>query len=252
MQVEFGERAGGAVFLEIGRRGADDAVVGGDLAGDERGILQFADADREIEALADDVDEAVGQVRVDLDIGVAGEEPAETGGDVQPAERRRHGNLQEPARLGVAAAHEILRLLAQAQDVNDTLEVARTRLGERQVARRALEQARAEPLLELADALGYDCRGKPHLAAGGRHVAGAGDACEYLQIANGSHVGRALLLVPPAASTSEKLKLWPVATIGIRLNSEHLYCCTMGTRCLLRSALRFRNPIPAIRLAVVV
>ena len=59
------------------------------------------------------------------------------------------------------------------------------------MAGRALEQARAEPLLELADTLGYDCRGKPHLASGGRHVAGAGDACEYLQIADGSHLSRA-------------------------------------------------------------
>ena len=29
---------------------------------------------------------------------------------------------------------------------------------------------------------------KAHLAAGGRHVAGAGDACEYVEITDGSHL----------------------------------------------------------------
>jgi hypothetical protein len=191
VQVEIGERVGRTVLFEIGRRRADDAVVGGDLAGDEGGILELPDADGKIEAFADDVDEAVGQVRIELDVGIAGEELAEKGCDVQPAERRRHGDLEEPARLRVAPAHEILRLLAQAEDVDDAFEVAGARLGERQVPRRALEQARAEPLLELADALRYDCRGKPHLASGGRHVAGASDACEYLEIAYGSHLSRA-------------------------------------------------------------
>ena len=52
----------------------------------------------------------------------------------------------------------------------------------------ALEQARAKPILELADALGHDSGGKSHLSAGGGHVAGAGDACEYVKVTDSSHL----------------------------------------------------------------
>ena len=101
---------------------------------------------------------------------------------------RRHGDLQKPARLGVAAADEILRLLAQAEDVDDALEVAGARLGQREVAGRALEKTGAEPLLELADALRHDGGRKAHLTPRGRHVAGASDACKYVEITDGSHL----------------------------------------------------------------
>ena len=175
-------------LLEVRRRSTDDAGVGRDPARDERGIFQLADADGEVEAFADDVDERVADMHVELYLGIAGEEIVDVGGDVQPAECRRHGDLQQPARLGVAAADEVFGLLAQAEDVDDALEISGARLGQRQMPGRALEQARPEALLELADALGYDGRGKAHLAAGGRHVAGAGDACEYVEITDGSHL----------------------------------------------------------------
>ena len=75
-------------LFEVGRRRADDARVRRDAARDERGILQLADADGEVEALADDVDERVGDVHVELDLGVAGQEVVDVGRDVQAAERR--------------------------------------------------------------------------------------------------------------------------------------------------------------------
>jgi hypothetical protein len=56
------------------------------------------------------------------------------------------------------------------------------------VSRGALEKPGSEALLELADALRHNGRRQAHLAAGGRHVAGPGDACEYVQITYGSHV----------------------------------------------------------------
>ena len=77
---------------------------------------------------------------------------------MQPAERRWDADFQQPARLRVAPAHKILGFLAQAQDVDDALEIAGTRLGERELARRALEQAGTQALLELAHALGDDRR----------------------------------------------------------------------------------------------
>ena len=187
VEIEIGERLRRADASRDTSARADHAMVGGELAGDERAVLQFADADREVEAFADDVDEAVGQVEIELDLGILGQEVRQVGRDVQPAERRRRRHLEQAARLGVAAADEILRLLDQAQDVDDALEVAFAGLGQRQLAGGALEQARPEPLLEQADALGHDGGRQAHLAAGGRHVAGAGDACENVEIADGGH-----------------------------------------------------------------
>ena len=73
--------------FQIRRRRADHAVVGRDVPRDERGISKLADADGEVEAFADDVDERVGQMDVELDLGIAGEEVVDVRRDVQPAER---------------------------------------------------------------------------------------------------------------------------------------------------------------------
>ena len=188
MRFEVGELRRRAVLVEIRGRGADDARVRRDAARDERGIFQLADADREVESFADDVDKRIGDVHVELDLGIARQEIVDVGGDVQPAEGGRHGDLQQAARLGVAAADEVLGLLAEAEDIDDALEVAGARFGQRQVPCGALEKPGAEALLELADALRHNGGRKAHLAAGGRHVAGPGDACEYVQITYGSHV----------------------------------------------------------------
>ena len=173
---------------QIRRRRAEDARVGRDATRDERGIFQLADADREVEAFADDVDERIGDMHVELDLGVARQEIVDVRRDVQAAEGGRHRDLQQAARLGVAAADEVLRFLAETEDIDDALEVASARFGQGQVSRGALEQPGPEALLELADALRYYGGRKAHLAAGSRHVAGAGDACEYVQITYGSHV----------------------------------------------------------------
>ena len=93
-----------------------------------------------------------------------------------------------PRGLRVAAADVVLGLLDEAQDVDDALEIALAGLGQRQLTRGALEQPGAEPLLEQADALGDDGRRQAHLAARRRHVAGAGDACENVEIADRCHV----------------------------------------------------------------
>ncbi len=176
------------MLLEIGGCGADHAVVRGDLARDQRGILQLADADGEVEALADDVDEIVGELHIELDVGIAGEEGADIRGDVHAGEDRRHRDLQQAARLGVAAAHEVLGLLAKAEDVDDALEIPCAGLGQRQMPGRALEEPRPQAVLQLADALRHDGGRQPHLTSRRGHVAGAGDACEYLKVADGGHM----------------------------------------------------------------
>lgn len=97
-------------------------------------------------------------MEIELDIGIAGEKGVDVRGDVQAAERRRRGDLELPARLGVAAADEVLGLLHQAQDVDDALEIPFPGLGQRQLAGRALEQPGAEALFQQAHAFRNDSR----------------------------------------------------------------------------------------------
>ena len=126
-------------------------------------------------------------MEIEFDLGILGEELRQVRRDVEAAEGRRCRHLQDAARLRVAPADEILRLLDQAQDVDDALEVAFAGLGQRELARGPLEQPGAEPLLEQADALRHDGGRQAHLAAGGRHVAGARDPSEDFEIGDGCH-----------------------------------------------------------------
>jgi hypothetical protein len=59
------ERPRRAVALEIGRRGAEHAPHGRDLACNEARIGKLGDADRDVVAFADDVDEFVGEHEID-------------------------------------------------------------------------------------------------------------------------------------------------------------------------------------------
>ena len=59
---------------EIGRRGGDHAAGLGELARLERAVGERADADREVEALGDQLDEAVVEHHVDVDLGIGAEE----------------------------------------------------------------------------------------------------------------------------------------------------------------------------------
>ena len=128
-------------------------------------------------------------MELELDLGEFCKKCREEWCDVQPTERRRRRHLQEATRTGVATIDEIFRFLDQIEDVDNALEVALAGLGQRQLSRRPLEEADVQPLLQKANPLRDDGRRQSHLAARGRHVAGARNACEYFQVGDGGHGG---------------------------------------------------------------
>ena len=145
---EVGERSRRAAFGNVFGARAHDALARRELAGDEARVLQFTDADGKVETVADDVDVMVREMDIELDLGVLGEEQRQVRRDVPAAEGRRRRHLQDAARLRVAAGNEILRLVDEREDVYDTLEVALSRLGQSELAGRALEEPGPELLLE--------------------------------------------------------------------------------------------------------
>ncbi len=62
---------GGAACGEVGRAAADDMPAGGQRASDQRRIRQLADPNRKVVALTHEIDPAVVQVHVDIDMGVS-------------------------------------------------------------------------------------------------------------------------------------------------------------------------------------
>jgi hypothetical protein len=129
-----------AVALEIGRCGAQDAANRRDLARHQAGIGQFRDADGHVVAVADDVDEIVGQDQIDRKIGIGFHEGAEMRRDMQTAERGRRRDFQRAARGRRAARHEGFRLLDAGQDRHNAFVKALASFGQRDLPRRALQE----------------------------------------------------------------------------------------------------------------
>ena len=71
MAFEISELARCTGCRQITGRCANHPEFVGKLACNQRRILKFPDPDRQIEALANDIDKVVGQMHVDFDIGVA-------------------------------------------------------------------------------------------------------------------------------------------------------------------------------------
>ena len=129
------------------------AVVRREPARHEAGILEIGDADREVEPFADDVDERVGEHEVHGEVGMAVEEGQQMRRDVQAAERRGRGDPQHAARDRRPARHPGLRLLGDGEDRDDALVEALARLRHGDLARGAMQEPRAEPLLQPLHAL---------------------------------------------------------------------------------------------------
>ena len=74
-------------LFEVAGRCAHDAIFVGQFAGHEGRIFQFSNPNGEIKALADDIDEMIGQMHLDFDIGILGQNSRDMGRDMQPAKR---------------------------------------------------------------------------------------------------------------------------------------------------------------------
>jgi hypothetical protein len=90
------------------------------------------------------------------DARVARAEGLQVLGELVHRERGRAEHAQYAARLGGRGGRERFRLLDLGQHVAHALEVGLAGVGERQAARRPVEEAHAEVLLEVGDEAGDD------------------------------------------------------------------------------------------------
>ena len=143
-------------LLRYGRGRANDALVGRKFAGDEGGIAQLAGTDRDIKVVADDIDEVVGDMEVELDFGIARNELRQTRRKVETGERRWRSHSEQAGWLVVARADELLGFRGPVQDIYSMLEIAFAGFGQRKLPGRSLEEPRAEALFEKSNPFGDD------------------------------------------------------------------------------------------------
>ncbi len=105
-------------------------------------------AHREVDALADDVDDALVEAQVEVDARIARQEIGQRGQQDVAAERAGHVHAQPPGRLFLAAAQRFLGRGELREHAPAMPEVVGAGGRHRDLAGRAVEQAQAKPLLE--------------------------------------------------------------------------------------------------------
>ena len=162
-----------------------------DAAPLEARILQHAEMESDVDALAHDVDIMVRKPQPHLDLGIAVAEFGDARSD-QPSpepEWRRHPDRaarlarnRRDCRFGLG--HGVEHLLGSV--VEDAAV-----FGRRQLPRRAVEEPHTQIFLQLLDTIGGNRRRDAHVAASGRQIAEFHDADEdadIVQIGHGPHL----------------------------------------------------------------
>ncbi len=140
-----------AVPLEVGRRGAADEPRGADPAADEILAARIADAHREVEALLDEIDHALGELDVELQLRMPGGEGRDGRRQMTRAEGRRAREAQRAAGRNRPGGHRDLGLLEVGEQLHAALVERLPGLRQRQPARRAVQEPHVEVRLEVPD-----------------------------------------------------------------------------------------------------
>ena len=190
------ERRAGA--RKIGGRAHDAPANARDLAGRQSRIRQHAHAQRDVDALADEVDIAVVEDELDLELRMLGEEAAELRHDLQAGERHSRADPQPADKPGAGAARGELRLVGVRDRELRALVEYLPCLGRAEAAGRTQQQRDAEPLFELRHHLGDGGLADPQLARG------RGERTRIDHLDEGLHRGQ-----PVHIHSSQELKLSP-------------------------------------------
>ena len=153
MGAQILRRLRSAVPLDVWRRSDERAPRWSQAPRDEARISQGTDAYRHVDAFLERVDEAVAQNQLDAQLRVARHELGHRVAEVEDAERHWRVDLEDAARLVVQPRDLNFRFLDIGQDRHAALVIGEARLGGRYAPRRAIEQPRAQELLQLHDRL---------------------------------------------------------------------------------------------------
>ncbi|SKB48470.1 hypothetical protein SAMN06295937_10072 [Sphingopyxis flava] len=142
-------------------------------AHDEIGRLQRREAntDRDIEALGDHVDASVAAFQMHLDGGVLEHEPGDQRAELEVGERNRAAYPNDAARFGADLRDHLFGGLGFDQHGDAAIMELAANLGDGKMARRAVEQAHTQALLQQQDAAAEFGFLNAERASGGREAA---------------------------------------------------------------------------------
>ncbi|OMP13239.1 hypothetical protein COLO4_02026 [Corchorus olitorius] len=159
VRLQLGRCLRPASRIQIGGRGHQHRFAHGQRPADECGARIGADAYGQVDALLYQVQRAVVHQQVDLEMRVQPHELRNGRRHLRMAEGHAAGHAQQAAQLAVAGAHLALHLIGQGQHLLAVAQALRTGIGKRDTARGAVQQARAQPLLQrLHMARGHGAR----------------------------------------------------------------------------------------------
>ena len=196
-----------AVLGQIGRGRAQQQAHVAQLARNQRAVLQRGDAQRDLEALGDQIDDAVGQKHVEIELGIARAERLQHLHQLDLAQRLGRGDLEPAAGLAGLGLDRILQRIEIGDQRAGAVVVGAADLGHLHAARGAVDQAHAEAVLELADVLGYQ-----RLRAA-EPFAGVGEALRVHHRDEGAHE---IECIHGAANSVEAIANWQL-TVGVRV-----------------------------------
>ena len=164
-----------AVAGEIGGAADEQDAHLAQAAGEQGAIGQVGDAQGEIEAAGDEIDQFVGEGKLDRDIGVAGEECGQAGRQMADAEGHGGGEADQAARAAGLVGGLGFQGFAGGKQMFGAIEGGASGFAEGEAARGAVKQGAAEALFQAGDKLGDGGFGQGQFVGGAREGAGFGD-----------------------------------------------------------------------------
>jgi hypothetical protein len=170
------------VLLQVGGTGGQQQAAAGQAPRDQRGVGQLArEAQRDVEAVLDQVHDAVVAHQVHLQSGILRDEARQPGGQFQRAERHRRIDAQAAGRARLVLADCAVGFVQCVEDLPAGFVVLLAGGGEGEAARVAVEELGAEHGFQLFDLARHRRVRDAERFGGRRETAQLNDAAQCAQ-----------------------------------------------------------------------
>ena len=151
MTGELGQGVRARCLLEVVMRGDDEFAAIHQPPCDQRGVLEHAHADGDVEALVDQFHRTVGEVHLHFQLRVQQLEVVDQRRDVALAEGGGAGQLEHAAGAGMEVTDGLFGGAEAIEEVMAVLEIHLSGIGETRLTGGAVEQLGIELGFQLAD-----------------------------------------------------------------------------------------------------
>ena len=191
---ELGGMRGRAACLQIVWRGDEAARRGGDDAGSVLAVDRSTDAQRNVHAVADQVDVAIHVQQLELETRMRVEQAGDVGGDVALPKHDRQADANPTGERPVLTAKLEDRLIPGREQALGVPIEALSTLRHADRPGRAVEELHVELVLQPCDPTAHGGLAQPQVAGGGGERAEFDDANEAVQCLKAVHRSRLGLL----------------------------------------------------------